>query len=70
MGEAPTPTSQKFVHILSRKIYSLVGSTTLNLYLPLTHQNSIPPTKQQFSGYNPIKTAFLAVVIVSGPFLF
>ena len=29
-----------------------------------------PPTKQQFSSYNPIKTAFLAVFIVPAPFLF
>ena len=28
------------------------------------------PTKQQFSSYNPIKTAFLAVVITLAPFLF
>ena len=31
---------------------------------------SPPPTKQQFSSYNPIKTAFLAVFIVPAPFLF
>ena len=29
-----------------------------------------PPTKQKFSGYNPIKTAFLAVVIVPAQFNF
>ena len=29
-----------------------------------------PPTKQQFSRYNPIKTGFLAVVIVTALFLF
>ena len=28
-----------------------------------------PPTKQQFSHYNTIKTAFLAVVIAPAPFL-
>ena len=28
------------------------------------------PTKQQFSSYNPIKTAFLDVVIAPAPFLF
>ena len=28
------------------------------------------PTKQQFSSYNPITTAFLAVVITLAPFLF
>ena len=32
--------------------------------------NINPPTKQQFSSYNPIKTEFLAVVIVLAPFLF
>ena len=32
--------------------------------------NVNPSTKQQFSSYNPIKTAFLAVVIVPAPFLF
>ena len=32
------------------------------------HQISIPPTKQQFSCYNPIKTSFLAVVIAPVPF--
>ena len=29
-----------------------------------------PTTKQQFSSYNLIKTAFLAVVITAAPFLF
>ena len=29
-----------------------------------------PATKQQFSSYKPIKTAFLAVVIALAPFLF
>ena len=29
----------------------------------------LPPTKQQFSSFNPIKTAFLAVVIGPAPFL-
>ena len=33
------------------------------------HQSQSPlrPTKQQFSSYNPIKTAFLAVVIATAP---
>ena len=31
------------------------------------YQKSIPPPKQQFSSYNPIKTAFLAVVIAPAP---
>ena len=30
----------------------------------------IPPTKQQFSSYNSIKTGFLAVVNAPAPFLF
>ena len=30
----------------------------------------IPPTKSQSSSYNPIKTAFLAVVNAPAPFLF
>ena len=36
------------------------------------HQKSTPspPPKQQFSSYNPIKTAFLAVVNHPAPFLF
>ena len=29
-----------------------------------------PPTKQQFSRYNPIKTGFLAAAIGPAPFLF
>ena len=40
---------------------------------PLHHNHQIfisPTTKQQFSSYNPIKTAFLAVVIALAPFLF
>ena len=40
--------------------------------LPPHYQIFIPPTitKQQFSSYNLIKTAFLAVVIALAPFLF
>ena len=48
-----------------------------NFYSPLTKSQFTPhpppPTKQQFSRYNPIKTAFLAVVIAPSnlaPFLF
>ena len=38
---------------------------------PSPHQIFIPPTtKQQFSSYNPIKTAFLAVAIALAPVLF
>ena len=32
--------------------------------------NFYPPTKQQFSCYNPIKTSFLAVVVAPVPFPF
>ena len=32
-------------------------------FLSPPHQKSIPPTKQQFSSYNPIKAAFLVLVI-------
>ena len=34
------------------------------------HQTFIAPTKQEFSNYNPTKTAYLALVIVTAPFLF
>ena len=43
--------------------------STKFLSLPSPHQKLIPPTKQ-FSSYNPIKTAFLAVVIAPTLFLF
>ena len=36
---------------------------TYHIFIP-------PPTKQQFSSYNPIKTAFLAVAIAPAPSLF
>ena len=39
--------------------------------LPPSHQFCIPPTtKQQLSSYNPIKAAFLAVVIALASFFF
>ena len=38
------------------------------IYIPQPKVN--PPIKQQLSSYNPIKTAFLAVVIAPAPFLF
>ena len=49
-----------------------------NLLIPphlekFPHSRLTPPpktTKQQFSSYNPIKTAFLAVVNALAPFLF
>ena len=37
-----------------------------NVLIP-PYQKSIPPLKQQFSSYKPIKTAFLAVVIAPAP---
>ena len=37
---------------------------------PTTKFLSTPPTKQQFLSYNPIKTAFLDVVIVPALFFF
>ena len=51
-GVSP-PTSRKFAH---------------SPPVDFPHKKSIPPTKQQFPSYNPIKTAFLAVVIASIPF--
>ena len=41
-----------------------------NKFLSPPPKVNSPPTKQQFSSYNPIKTAFLAVVIAPAPFLF
>ena len=58
-GGVPS-TSPKFAHPptpLPRQIY-----------IPQPKVN--PPIKQQLSSYNPIKTAFLAVVIAPAPFLF
>ena len=43
---------------------------TSQLFAHFPHQESIPPTTQQFSSYNPIKTEFLAVVNAPAPFLF
>ena len=71
-GEFPH-TSLKFAHPPQpRKISPLVDSPLVDC----PHQIFIPPpplapaTKQQFSSYNPIKTAFLTVVIALAPFLF
>ena len=63
MGEESPHTGQKFAHsppFAPRKI-----SQTSKLLLPPP-----PPPKQQFSSYNPIKTAFFAAVIALAPFLF
>ena len=46
----------------------LVDSLSTKLFPAATKSHT--PTKQQFSSYNPIKTAFLAVVIAPAPFLF
>ena len=43
---------------------------TSQKYAHSPHQKSLPPTKQQFPSYNPIKTAFLAVVNALAPCLF
>ena len=61
--ERVPPTSQKFGHFPQLEKFS---SSRL-------HASPQPPprlTKQQFSSYNPIKTALLAVVIALAPFLF
>ena len=39
-------------------------------FYSLSTKNQFSPTKQQFSSYNPIKAAFLAVVTAPAPFLF
>ena len=52
----------------ARKIPSTVDSPNQNFIPPTKSQP--PPTKQQFSSCNPIKTAFLALVIAPAPFLF
>ena len=65
MGEGASPsTSVKFAH--SPHLEKSPPST-----LPLPQPNFYPPaTKQWFSSYNPIKTAFLGEVIAPAPFLF
>ena len=65
MGEGASPfTSQKFAH--SSPPRKIPPST-----LPLPPPNFYSPTtKQRFSSYNPIKTAFLGEVIAPAPFLF
>ena len=69
-GESPPPTNLKFSHTpnLEKFLPSRLPPLSLIFY------PTLPPlpraTKQQFSSYNPIKTAFLAVVIALAPFLF
>ena len=43
---------------------------TTKFLFPPTKSQFPHPTKQQFSSYNTIKTAFLAVVVALAPFLF
>ena len=64
-------SSQKFSFSpLPRKITPPTSRLPLHqIFVPRRHQ-SHTPTKQQFSSYIPIKTAFLAVVIAPAPFLF
>ena len=54
-GDSPPPAENLLVPRHQEKL------TPLKFYPPP------PPTKQQFSSYNPIKTAFLAVGIVPAP---
>ena len=62
---------ESFIHQYERTIPpSRLPHPTKLSFPPPTPQKSIPPTKQQFSSFNPIKTTFLAVVIVPAPFLF
>ena len=56
------------VDSLSTKFLFPASFSTKFLF-PATTKSHIP-TKQQFSSYNPLKTAFLAVVIAPDPFLF
>ena len=62
-GRVP-PTSQKFTHSPPH-LEKFPPSRLLR-----TKYLSPPTTKQQFSSYNSIKTAFLAAVIAVAPFLF
>ena len=63
--------SQKFAYSpLPRKITLPPVDSVSTKFLFSAATKSHTPTKQQFSNYNPIKTAFLAVVIASAPFLF
>ena len=69
-GERVPPTSLKFVHPPNQEKFPPSRLSPLSpSFFP-----SLPPiTKQQFSSYNPIKTAFLAeqfLVIALAPFLF
>ena len=62
-GGSPPPLAKKFI----------IPSPTGKVPPPpsrLPPQNFYPPSKQQFSCYNPIKTSYLVVVIAPVPFLF
>ena len=77
-GVSPGPAENLLIPPPPQKIPPSVDSAhSPNFYSPPTltpHPRPPPkiksPTKQQFPIYNPIKTAFLAVVIALAPFLF
>ena len=56
-----TPTTLKNSHPVDSPSAKFLFSP------PLKKKSSPPPTKQQFSSYNPIKTAFLAVANKKSP---
>ena len=64
MGGVP-PTPAKNLLILDPPRFSLH-----QIFIPPPTKSKFTPTKQHFSSYNPIKIAFLAVVIAAAPFLF
>ena len=73
------PTQIKYIyiqiHIHGFPYWGIGASppTLVKKFCHSPHQKSTPnspPPKQQFSSYNPIKTAFLAVVNAPAPFLF
>ena len=60
---------------------AVIFTYCVNIYIEMTiiykdfknemkNNPPVPPTKQQFSSYNPIKITFLAVVTASAQFLF
>ena len=68
-GESPPATSQRFAH--PTHLEKFPHKRSVPLPPPLLHKIFIcPTTKQQFSSYNPIKTACSAVVIALASFLF
>ena len=69
-GSPPPPNSRIFSHFPHLQTFPQVDSPHQIFIAP---QKSIPSppllTKQQFSSYNPIKTAFLTLVIALASFL-